>query len=348
MSDGWYGPRRTHARTLCRTGGVSASPDSLRESRRHCRAGGVACFTAAWIIDEASVPRQYADDGTLYLAASPRISDRLRAAGARPDSVMDWYWGCDENNADTVPAYDTEAIVLIADLPDDRPEAFGIRESTHRKLWRQLRDTASRVWQTARIAEPSKLLVRAERECHVELVDQALRERFASLAEQVVIPSVVLEQLCGALSDERLSVQAVGKGWQRLKLSGFSNPAVSLAQWLRLAPGAKPRTCISAGRADPLGPGLLAAAELGWPLLVHSMGGRSPAGLGDVLRPGQHFEPFADVAELRRGLKAIRGRSKAVRDRSVRAQKHVCANHSYRRRWADLLARVLGHTATIE
>ncbi len=298
-------------------------------------------ITAAWILDETGVSRQYTDDGTLYLAASPMIAERLLAAGAPSDAVLDWYWGADESDSDRPSTADDDTIVLIADLPDDRPETFGIRESTHRKLWRQLRVTAARVWQTPRIAEPAKLLVRAERDCHVELIDRTLRERFASLVEQVVIPSVILERLARALADDRVGVLTIGHGWQRLALRGFSTPATSLAQWLQLEPGANPLACIAAGRPDPLGPGLLTAAERGWPLLVHSTGGGSlQASLGDVLRRGQHFEPFADVSELRRELKAIRERTKAVQSRVERAQKHVRAQHSYRRRLADLLARV--------
>jgi len=122
-------------------------------------------------------------------------------------------------------------------------------------------------------------------------------------------------------------VLTLGRGWQRLRHARLRCLAADIfslpqgEQW-------KPRACIYAGQSDPLCPALLYAGARAWPLIVHAVGGR-PLGpqLGDVLRPGEHLEPFSDLRQLRTAVQS--SDSPRVRSRVDRARAHLRAHHSW-------------------
>jgi hypothetical protein len=297
-------------------------------------------ITCVWLLDEPVTGAELPDDGTLYLAASPRVAAALRQANVHEQNVLDWYWACEPDAGQPPAAQADRIILLVADLPDLSSELYGITQAAHQKLWKQLQKIAAEVWETPRILEPAKLLVRAERECQVELTDAALRESIIPLIEQVVIPGVVLEHLARALAGEPATILALGRGWERAATGHLQPLATNLFELPDRGEGLRPLVCLFAGRRDPLGPVLLHAAARGWPLLVHSLG-RQPLAplLGAVLRSGQHFESFSDLSELRRALKSVQDVPAGGR-RAERARCHVIENHSYERRLQDLLAHL--------
>lgn len=320
--------------------------------------------TCVWILDETSAPAEVPHDGTLWLAASPRVVAALRRAGVREDVLIPWYWACSAEEGAPLgaegPGFRVQGpgdgpgaltlnngtergrcILLVGDLPDLRPGAHRITQPTHRRLWEQLRVTVAQVWETPRVLQPAQLLVRAERECGVALVDRALRERTEQLIERAIIPAVVLEQIACGLSNEPAEVLALGQGWERLSARNLRPLATDLFALPDRGAGLRPRGCIFAGAGDPLTAALLHAAANGWPVLMHALGGQSPApALGDVLQPGRHFESFVDLTGLRHLLQSLRAAPEAGLRRAQRARDHVREHHSYRRRLRDLVAFV--------
>lgn len=301
------------------------------------RTPGVAC---AWFLDEQGIPAEIPDDGTVWLAGSPRIATALRDAVASPQRVREFHAACEScaasDRADDNGDAD-DGVLLFGDLPDDRPESHGVDQATHQLLWRKLREQVGALWDAPRALDAGHVLVRAQRDSAVELGDETLRAGMVQLIERVLAPAAVLEHIARALVREGLSVRTIGRGWERLAAEGVTPLVGELCDLSDRGGSLRPRVCIFAGRSDSLTPALLEAAGHGWPLLVHRPGGQDlNTALGGVLRAGAHFEPFRDTRELRRALQLMRDTSPTVRRRAEAAQRHVLEQHSYEQRLREL------------
>lgn len=297
----------------------------------------VRATTCVWVHDETALPTSDEAHPARYLAATPRVVAALESAGVAPPAILPWYWACEADSvADESGAGDD--VLLVADLPDTRPESCGIAAPTHRQLWERARQLVVRGWQTPRILRPDLLLTQAQRETGVELEDAVLRDTVLQLVERVLIGAVVAEQVARAILEDAGRLLVLGRGWDRAGLAGILCVGSHLGDWPAGAARPRPRACLFAGHRDPLHPALVRIAARGWPLALHRPGGASLTGaLGGVLRPDEHFEPFTDVGELRRALKLMRGTSPAAQTRAARARQHVVANHSFARRLETLL-----------
>jgi hypothetical protein len=295
--------------------------------------------TSVWVLDELESNVELPGDDTLYLAASPTIAASLERAGIPADAILDWFWACEAPTGAAAPATAEDPVVLVGDLPDPRPETCGIQRSAHKKLWAQLGRMVAQTWESPRIGEPGKLLVRAERECQVDVRDPELREALQRLVERVLIPAVVLEHIAQMLTSEAGLVLTLGRGWGRIAAGNLKPLAASLFDLSGRDAELHPRACVMAGQRDPLSPPLLHAAARGWPLLVHALGGQSLApALGNVLQPRQHFAPFSDRSELRRCLQLLREQRQANQEQVERTRRHVAEKHTCLRRLQDLRA----------
>ena len=296
---------------------------------------GVNCV---WYHHAANVPEQVPDDGTYYLAASPRVAEALRRAGARTDRLLPWYWACSPVD-DAEPQATSDPILLVGNLPDRDPERYGVTQHSHRQLWEQIAAVVAQVWETPLVLDPEKLLARAQCECDVELRDESLRASLARFTEQVIIPAVVLERLLRGLIKTGRALLTVGHGWERLADGTFQPLAADTSELAERAATLRPAACVLARGSDPLSPALLLAAAAGWPVLMHSLGGAPLAPLlGDVLRPGQHFAPFRDLTELHRELESPS--QPLTARRTERAREHVQLHHTYVCRLQDLAAHL--------
>jgi len=291
-----------------------------------------------WVLAEPEAEAGFPADGTLYLAASPMVADGLRRAGVPEQDLLDWYWACEPVPVEPDAPAAAPAAILVADLPDPRPQTCGIQQSAHQKLWTQLGKIVAQAWETPRILEPAKLLVRAEQACQVEIREPELRTSLLRLIERVLIPAITLEQIAQVLAGQHGDVWALGRGWERLTSGNLKALAGGPFDLPEAAHGLHPWVCVCAGQRDPLGPALLHAAAHGWPLLIHSPSGQSlAASLGNVLQPRGHFEPFADRSALRRSLDSLRKNPQASRLRTEKARQHVMLHHTCAHRLRELL-----------
>lgn len=303
------------------------------------RLPGTQC---TWLPEEPALGSRLADDGVLYLAASPTVAAAARAAGLPDKALVPWFWACEPPDDEPSEVVADDMAVLIADRRELEPEHYQIRSSSHKRLWQQLINTCEKHWETPRLAAPEKLLVQAERDCGVGLTDPQLRESLLRLIRHVLIPGVIVDQIAHAMASCDLRVHVIGHGWEDHMPRGWTwaTRSVLAAAPDTIAP--RPCACICAGRVDPLGPALLYAAVRGWPIAMHTVdrGGLSHA-LGDVLRPGQHIEPFANANELRATLQPGT-KQDTLRRCAVRAAEHLRTYHTYEQRLRDLPREIAG------
>jgi hypothetical protein len=295
--------------------------------------------SCVWVLTESMATIDQPEDGVLYLAASPLIHAALRKAGVSASVIHDWYWACEAKPDDAANDPADAALVFVADRPAAEARAHGITHGTHQLLWTQLRALAAQSWATPLIREPAKLLVRGERESRIELTDPQLRDWFLKLVERVLIPGVIAEQVAQGLADQPLEVLTLGYNWEDFGARRFKPLATGWFELLQRGSTLRPRAWVFAGQFDPLGPALLHAAGSGCPVWLHSPSGRSlDPQLAGVLRSGQHFLPFGDLTDLRRGLASLAKTPDVAQQLADRARRHVTEQHSYSRRLLDLRA----------
>lgn len=339
------GPREVHVLTHVEAlAGYAPALTICVNQARACMPRPLPDPVCEWYLAAGEVPEQLPDDGMWRLAASPAVAAALRAAAPASDPrLLDFYWACGRDTVgDAAQKPPSDAIVLVADLPDASPEASGFDQATHKQLWEHLHAATDRAWETRDIRSPETLLRHAERASGVRLAVSSLRREMLRLVEHVLIPAVVLGRIVQTLEQERLRVLAVGRGWRRCPSENVELLTEDALELSRPASEMRPAAAIFAARPDPLTPALLEAGLLGWPLLLHSPGGEPLATrLGAVLQPEQHFQAFAGAKELRNALRLFRERPEQIARRLERARRHLLQHHSYAQR-LEALARQVG------
>jgi len=295
-----------------------------------------------WHLQVKDVPERCADDATIHLAATPRVAVALRAAGVPEARLVDFHWGFPgaERQVSARPP-SPRAVAIVADLPDASASACRIEQPTHKQLWAQLHQTAAKAWTTVEITQPATLLRRAERSSGVQLGESSLRTRMVRIIEHVLIPAIVLERISQLLEQASFEVVTVGTGWHRCSSRTLRPFAESLDYLAERAAGVSVLAAVFAGLLDPLNPALLHAAALGWPLLIHSPGAASlNARLGGILRPREHYDPFAGPQDLRAALNAIRTDPRRIERRCTQVRAHLRQHHGYVQRLTSLIQRL--------
>ena len=295
--------------------------------------------TCVWYDDIESVPEDPPARDSLHLAGTPAVAAALRRAGAPLKRARDWFWACgvtDDEPSTTDMSHDG-SVVLVGDLPAADPRAYELKQESHRRLWDVLREKRRADWETPRRAVPEQLLKETERVCGVKLADRTLRESILRLIDTSITPGVILEQVVEALTRAKVFVRTLGRGWQRLvgehlEVLG-ADPVLPSDDTRSLRPCA----CVLADGRDPLRLALVQAAARGWPVLLHTPGGKSwDAALGGVLRRDEHYNTFVGLDDFWKTLELLRERTSDIQERASRAAAHVRAHHSVQRRLQEL------------
>lgn len=316
---------------------VGYTPAAL-QLRRGARAFG-------WVHDAENLPSRDAGQDVTWLAASPRVVEALHEAGFARARVVEWFWSCAADVLDEAakpqPAADDAPFLLVGNLPDRRPETYGVTQDTLKQLWQVLERVVADQWQSERADRADWLLVEAERRCQRTIRDEGLRAQYLRLTRQVIIPAVTLEALAGFLLDRGAKVETAGCGWQRLARPGLTCASDEAVFPSPREGSARPAAAIFAGGPDPLSGALVQAAAVGWPVLLHAPGGRSLSPeLGGVLEPQRHIGVFADLRRLRELIDELS--TSAARARVAAARRHVTSRHTMAVRLSALEALVGG------
>jgi hypothetical protein len=337
------GPRDVHALRHAETL-APFTPDlslCLNQSRARLPLppGGTVC---EWYTRAAAIPATLPDDDVLRLAASPHVYATLRQRAPSAARIAEWWWGCEPWEADpTPPTPDT--VVLVADLPSPDATHWGISQPSHKQLWRGLRELCERLWETRDIHQPQALLSRAERACDVRVGEPQVRELLLHALEHALIPHAVLTKITQTLGPT-VRLLTVGTGWQRWPAKEIEQFAPSIHALATDEQRPRPLAAIFAGALDPLRPGLLQAAILGWPLLLHAPGGHSlTTALGGLLHPQQHYHAFSGAKDLLALMQTLRRNPEQAGRVAVRARELLAAQHTYTHRMHALRELVKCH-----
>ena len=302
----------------------------------------VASPICRWFTRRQSAESTSVQEGMTALASSPIIAEALKATGWPADRIFDFHWAvC--RNAPTMKlecAPQSNAILLVGDLPDASADAAGITQTSHRLLWEALTQRADKVWAQDEILHPHGLLRSAEKASGIALGDAALRKQFERLIIHSLIPSLVLQRISCGLIEEGMDVWVIGNGWKQLESERLHTQAADLGVFARCQP-APVRAAVFGGSLDLLSGELMEIAVSTLPMLLHHPG-RTPlhTRIGDTLRAGEHFKTFADQAELRTALATISAHGERQRERTARRREHVLENHTWAVRLRELAAHL--------
>jgi hypothetical protein len=110
-------------------------------------------------------------------------------------------------------AEDGVDVLLVGDLPDDRPEAAHIALTSHVAFWNAARKIARRWADEDRPLDPQRILDEASRTTGISLNEASLRDALMELIRTRVIPGALAHGLVRAVEASRLRGSACGANW---------------------------------------------------------------------------------------------------------------------------------------
>lgn len=294
-----------------------------------------------WWIDELDLPLAPVADGLRALAGTPAIAAALRASAGREGRIVELPLACHDHSEHNDLAAPTDAaratVVVCGDRADLSAAACGIVQPTHVQLWEALLAVTQRAVQRGASIDAEALLRAAQDAAGVVLGLDALRTHFQRLVTHALAPTLTLDAVSDALLASGMIVAAIGRGWEAKSSDRLTIWAQRWAEWPDAARRRRPLAAIFAGRSDPLTPALLGCAGSGWPLLLHTPGGRSltPA-LAGMLHPEQHYAAFDRPADAAVLVASAASDAAPFAARAARARRALLAHQTYRDRLPTL------------
>lgn len=288
---------------------------------------------ARWHTSCARLPDAL-DSGGIHLAASPVVMDELRTINPNA-RVEPFYWpapviDCSNQRAD-------DAVYLVADLPDDSPEACGIRQATHRTLWQTMQRIAAEIWADGAFQHAGHLLATAERAAGLRITEETIRRQLLKIVRHVLIPTCGLRKIRQSVERNHTRLKLVGRGWRDPRAGSTVIVADDRSSLGTMASNIRPAAAVFTLAGDPFSPALLTALVAGWPVVLHA-----PRGLAGLAGIGaDHVLSFGDEAGLRRCLEST-GNVDPTRRRAELAREYVQTTHSAGRRHDELRKRLSG------
>ncbi len=104
-------------------------------------------------------------------------------------------------------------VAVFADRPDDDPEKYGIRQSSHKRLWQAVSDIISKNAIDFFGGETEQAVRQACKVSGVEIHSQELFDSFTDIVRKTLAKAVVASTICGKLVNSNLKVSIFGDGW---------------------------------------------------------------------------------------------------------------------------------------
>ncbi len=195
---------------------VNATPGSMRATLPK------ELPIASWMMPGTTVQSQAQAPPTgieAVFASSRTIHDGLTACGAEPDAIEHLSVGADATihrpfSESATPDGTTDVdIAIMADLPDDRPEACGVTLPSHQALWEAMRRCVERNTDRFQDDFTGDVLDMAQRDCGTRLQDQAVHGHFLDLLRTRIMPATLARTASELLLGEGYRVALWGKNW---------------------------------------------------------------------------------------------------------------------------------------
>ncbi|MCH8966852.1 MAG: hypothetical protein IID43_04175, partial [Planctomycetes bacterium] len=171
----------------------------------------------------ATLPEQFEQKlGPHDVAIAPSVSfrDRLVQAGLPSSAVEVCDVAVDETtyrpiavSSEDDRAFDTEVAVLM-DVPDDRPEAFGVNLASHLALWSALQAGVGERPDRYAYESAAEFLGRAEKASGTILREASIRGHFVGLLRASIAPARIAHARVDALLADGHTVNLWGSHWQ--------------------------------------------------------------------------------------------------------------------------------------
>ena len=105
-------------------------------------------------------------------------------------------------------------VAIIADLPNDTPEAAGLSLASHLTLWRALRGVAAEHQNASDDDAIEELAEMAQRRCGVELQDREIRLQFVGRLRSRIMPAAAARACIGTLRESDVKFSVWGINWK--------------------------------------------------------------------------------------------------------------------------------------
>lgn len=187
---------------------------------------------ACWFLADANILPIEATElhkrEVLY-ASTQAIRDALLRAGAPNNRIANAAPAADHiaysTESPAPPQGDGAApeVVVLMDLPDDRPESCNVHLASHVSLWHALQEVVTRSADRYRSRIADEFLADAERLSGTTLQDPKIRDYFLDLLKVHIAPPTLARTTVDALVQAGISVTVWGANWNRHSKSA-TNP----------------------------------------------------------------------------------------------------------------------------
>jgi len=174
-------------------------------------------------LDEACTGSLASDeraDTCRFFAGSQSILEALIVAGLGRDAIVLCEPGADpacSGGDDPLTEAEQEMnspVAIIADLPNDTPEAAGLSLASHLTLWRALRGVAAEHLNASDDDAIEELAEMAQRRCGVELQDREIRSQFVEHFQSRIMPAALARASVATLRESDVKFGVWGVNWQ--------------------------------------------------------------------------------------------------------------------------------------
>lgn len=185
--------------------------------------------TASWYVAPptpgASKPLNAPVDH-LYFVASRHVAEALAGVGVAPEALRPCGLATDPSvyrrlSSDVVPDGEGRTgVAILADLPDLRPQAYGVTLTSHVSLWQSMYKVIMDRVDETRARPPEYWLRAAQAASGVPLNEPTVRERFLRLLQAVIVPACRTRAAAVALVKARFPVTVRGRNWDLVEGNG--------------------------------------------------------------------------------------------------------------------------------
>jgi hypothetical protein len=180
-----------------------------------------------------SSANQAVERNDLFFAETAGGLTALVQGGAPADQVHRLPPAADVDPLES-PAMDRASrsrVVVVADLPDDRPEAADVQLSSHVSLWRALQAVLRERADGYRESTADSFLEDAQKRSGVSLAEPSVRDLFLACLRTRIAPAAAARHIVERLAEAGLEVHVFGQGWE-----GRGAPRVSICGVLPTGP----------------------------------------------------------------------------------------------------------------